>query len=269
MSNLDVADTTKNCYYLERTLEHTNDGVKVIGLNEVDRINKQFPNQLFSQNVIIAVLKCLESTQEKIGILAVKLLPTILPKLLTDHSVHINLNRLLTCSDLIRCRVYDVSIAIAKESQDNLGCVHYVIDRMCTDLVTSDILLELNVLEFLSDLAQTDHGWLYLENKGIFKKIAEKLDNLENNPLKNILFPGYMKFFGNVALKQPAKIIQGFPLFINALMDLLSERLVSDADGETTLPVVFDTLGERNRIAEPSMQIISFYISPFSSARFQ
>lgn len=243
MSNLDLTDTTKNCDYLERSLEHTNDSVKVLGLNEVDRISRQFPNQLFSQNVIIAVLKCLESPQENAGILAVKILPIILPKLLTDHSVHINLNRLLTCSDLIRCRVYDVSIAIAKQSQDNLECVSYVIDRLCTDLHTNDILLELNILEFISDLAQTDHGWLYLENKGMFKKITEKLDSLEKNSLKNLLFPGYMKFFGNIALKQPTKIMQGFPLFINALMDLLLECIVSEADGNT-LPVVFDTLGE-------------------------
>ncbi len=243
MSNLDLADTSKNCDYIERSLTHTNDSVKVVGLNEVDRISKQFPNQIFSQNVVIAVLKCLENPQEKVGILAVKIVPTILPKMLTDHSVHINLNRLLGCSDLIRCRVYDVSVAIAKQCPGHLEAVAYAIDRLCTDLDTNDILLELNILEFVSDLAQTDHGWLYLENKGIFKKISEKLDNLERNALRNVLFPGYMKFFGNIALKQPTKIIQGFPLFINALMDLLLESIVSDVDG-TTLPVVFDTLGE-------------------------
>lgn len=247
MSNLDLADTSRNCYYLERSLEHPNDNVKVLGLNEVDRISKQLPNQSFSQNVIIAVVKCLENPQEKVGILAVKILPTILPKFLTDHSVHVNLNRLLTSSDLIRCRVYDVSTAIARESADNLGHVAYVIDRLCTDLDSNDVLLELNILEFLSDLAQTDHGWLYLENKGIFKKITEKMDNLEGNPLKTILFPGYMKFFGNIALKQPAKIIQGFSIFVNSVLDLLLECIVSDTDGNT-LPVVFDTLGESKLI---------------------
>lgn len=242
MSNLDLADTTKNCYYLERSLEHSSDSVKVLGLNEIDRIIKQAPNQSFSQNIVIAVLNCLDK-QEKTGILAVKILPKILPKLLADHSVHINLNRLLTCSDLIRCRVYDVCIATAKESQDNLEYVAYVIDRLCTDLDTNDILLELNILDFLSDLAQSDHGWIYLENKGIFKKITEKVDTIDNNPLKSLLFPGYMKFFGNIALKQPAKIIQGFPLFINSMFDLLLECIVSDTDG-TTLPVIFDALGE-------------------------
>ncbi|XP_037038603.1 26S proteasome non-ATPase regulatory subunit 5 [Bradysia coprophila] len=243
MSNLDLADTTNNCDYIERSLEHRNDSVKVLGMNEIDRISRQFPNQQFSQNVIIAVLKCLENPQERVGILAVKMLPTILPKILTDSSVHINMNRLLAGSDLIRCRVYDVSVAIAKVSQGYLESLAYVIDRLCTDLDTTDMLLELNILEFLSDLAQTDHGWLYLENKGIVKKIAEKLDGLEANPLRNILFPGYMKFFGNIALKQPTKIIQGFPMFINAAMDLLCECMVSDADG-TSLPVVFDTLAQ-------------------------
>lgn len=243
MNNLDLADTTRNCYYLERSLEHSTDGVKIIGLNEVDRISKQAPNQIFTQNIVIAVLKCLESPHEKVGTLAVQILPKILPKLLTDHSVHINLNKLLTCSDLIRCRVYDVSISIAKESQVNLEYLAYVVDRLCTDLDTNDILLVLNILEFISDLAQTDHGWLYLENKEIFKKIMEKLDSLDKSPLKNLIFPGYMKCFGNIALKQPTKIIQGFPSFINIVLDLLLECIVSDTDG-TTLPVVFDTLGE-------------------------
>lgn len=243
MSNLDLADTTKNYDYIQRSLEHTNDSVKVVGMNEIDRISKQYPNQQFSQNVIIAVLKCLEHPQERVGILAVKILPKILPKILTDHSVQINVNRLLSGSDLIRCRVYDVSVAVAKQSQGYLESLAYVIDRLCTDLDTNDILLELNILEFLSDLAQTDHGWLYLENKGIVKKIAEKLDGLDANPLRNILFAGYMKFFGNIALKQPTKIIQGFPIFINASMDILCECIVSDADG-TSLPVVFDTLAQ-------------------------
>lgn len=267
MSNLDLADTTKNTDYVERSLEHTNDSVKVLGLNEVDRISKQFPNQVFSQNVIIAVLKCLENTHENVGILAVKILPKILPKLLTDRSVHINhLNRLLTCSDLIRCRVYDVSVTVAKQSPKNLECVAYVIDRLCMDLRTNDILFELNILELLADLSQTDHGWLYLENKGIFKEITDKLNNLDTNPLRNILFPGYMKFFGNIALKQPTKIIQGFPLFINALLDLLLESIVSDVDG-TTLPVVFDTLGEKNVFYEFHLKLLFHLISPFSTTR--
>ncbi|KAJ6636009.1 26S proteasome non-ATPase regulatory subunit 5 [Pseudolycoriella hygida] len=243
MSNLDLSDTSKNFDYLERCLDHQNDSVKVLGLNEVDRISKQFPNQTFSQNVIISVIKCLENPQERVGAVAAKILPAILPKVLSDHSVHSNLNRLLTCSDLVRCRVYDSSTAIAKQSQGNLECVAYILDRLCTNLNSDDVLLELIVLEFLSDLAQTDHGWLYLENKGIFKSIADKLDTMETNPLKNLLFPGYVKFFGNVALKQPMKVLQGFPSFVNALMDLLLESIVSDADG-TTLPVVFDTLAQ-------------------------
>lgn len=246
MSNLDLTDTTKNYEYIERSLEHTNNSVKVLGLKEVDRITKQFPNQLFSQNVIIAVLKCLENREERVGILAVKILPSILPKILSDHSVHSNLNRLLSCSDLIRCRVYDVSIAIAKQSPSQLESVAYVIDRLCTDLDSNDLLLELNLIEFLSDLAQSDHGWLYLDNKGVVKRIAEKLDQLDQNPLRSLLFPGYMKFFGKVALKQPTKIIQGFPLFVNSLMELLLESLASHADG-TTLQVVFDTLGESTK----------------------
>lgn len=243
MSNLDLADSSKNYDYIERSLEHPNDSVKVVGMNEIDRISKQFPNQQFSQNVIIAVLKCLEHPQERVGILAVKILPAILPKILNDHSVQTNVNRLLAGSDLIRCRVYDACVAIAKQGQVYLESLAYVIDRLCTDLETDDILLELNILEFLSDLAQTDHGWLYLENKGVVKKIADKLDGLDAHPLRNILFPGYMKFFGNISLKQPTKIIQGFPVFINSAMDLLCESIVSDADG-TSLPVVFDTLGK-------------------------
>lgn len=240
MSNLDLGpEPTKNFYYLERSLEHSNDEVKILGLNEVQRISEQASNQIFTQNLVIAALKCLENPKEKVGTMAVKVLPKILPTFLTDHSVQTNLKELLTCSDLIRCRTYDVSVAIAKESQGNLEQIAYAVDRLCLDLSTNDILLELNILEFLSDLAQTEHGWLYLENKEIFKKITENVENLDTNPLKNLLIPGYMKFFGNVASKQPAKIIQGFPLIINALLDCI----IFDTDS-TILPVVFDTFGE-------------------------
>lgn len=244
MSNLDLADSSKNLDCIERSLHHANDNVKVLGLNEIDRISKQPPNERFSQNVTIAVLNCLENPEEKVGILAVKILPSILPNHLSDHSVTSNVHTLLLSSDLIRCRLYDVFTRIAGQDSRYLEseAVRSVIDRLCTDLDTSDILFELNVVNLLSDLAQTDHGLLYLENKGIMKKIAEKLEKLHQNPLRNLLFPGYMKFFGNVALKQPTKIIQESS-FVDSLLSLLLDSIVSDADN-TILPVVFDTLGE-------------------------
>lgn len=236
MSNLAI-DHTVNKYYLERCLQHANGDVKLLGLTEIERLLANAPVSL-DPNITIALIKCLEHENVNVAAASIRILTQVLPKLLaTDQSVRANLNYGLAGSDLTRCRIYEVAMIVCRDP-DCLTEVEFITERLFNDLNSDDVLLQLNVLGFLSSLALTNHGLVYLENKGIFARIAKNVLALEDNPLKNLLIPGYMKFFGNIASTHPSKVIQGFPHMINSLFDC-----ILDTDS-AMLPVAFDTLGE-------------------------
>ena len=64
------------------------------------------------------------------------------------------------------------------------------------ELHKDDILLQLNCLELLSDLAITEHGLLYLDQEGIVGKLETLMQTTENDPLASFLIPGEFKRFG-------------------------------------------------------------------------
>jgi 26S proteasome non-ATPase regulatory subunit 5 len=126
--------------------------------------------------------------------------------------------------DTIRCRTYNVAVILARKSPILLEKTDFILKQAIQDLQTNDILLQLNVLEILSDLALESYGLTYIENKGVFNHLLKKIEAIEEDPIGPILIPGLMKFFGNVAAIHPSKIFKDYPIVINSLFDcLLSE----------------------------------------------
>lgn len=247
MSNLEINhnDKVSYCSYLERCLLHKNDDVKMLGLNDIERRIKDSDgnnvpshlNSLYQSNMVIALLNCFECEDSRIAIATVSILLKLLPFTIEDKAIKGHIEQILGEKDVIRCRVYDLAVKATRISIENHEKFEFILEKLIADLDTEDILLKLNILDFTSDLAQTDHGHTYMENKGVFVKVLRQIEELEDNPLKSILVPGYLKFFGHIAAVQPAKIIQGFPGMINSLFDCIMDGNAS------TLPVAFDTLG--------------------------
>lgn len=153
------------------------------------------------------------------------MLAKLLPKFIDYNSVKNNLELALqTDDDVIRCRVFEVAIQTARKSALYLEKTDFILKKAVEDLHSNDVLVQLNVLELLSDLALESHGLTYLENKGVFTYLIKKIEKIEDDPMCSILIPGLMKFFGNVASIHPSKIFKDYPIVINSLFDcLLSE----------------------------------------------
>lgn len=64
------------------------------------------------------------------------------------------------------------------------------IDFMLTELHSTDVLYQMNILELFSRLVVTPHGIKHLVECGGLKKISELIAGLENNPLRGLLVPG-------------------------------------------------------------------------------
>lgn len=241
MSNLDLDQSSKISYnsYLERCLQHSNIEIKLLGLNDIERrLQAPGASNTFETNIPIALIKCLEHDETKVATAAIRILTTLLQNGLDNPSIRKQLESVLSGKDLQRCRAYDVAVKLSQTSSENHERVEFILERLIGDLDTEDILLQLTVLDLLSDVALSDHGHIYLENKGVFGKVLRHIEHLDDNPFKTILVPGYLKFFGHIATAQSIKIIQGFPNMINSLFDCILDGNAS------VLPVAFDTLGK-------------------------
>lgn len=244
MSNLEIDHTEKvsYCSYLQRCLAHKNDDVKVLGLGYIEgRLNhvtgNSTPasmNNLYQSNMMIALINCLESEETRVGTGAVNILFKLLPKAINDKAIKMRLEQLLCEKDIVRCRIYDLGVKLSKTGVENHDKFDFIFDKLIVDLETDDILLKLNILNLAADLAQTDYGHNYMENKGVFAKILREIELLDESPMKAVLVPGYLKFFGHIATVQPVKIIQGFSGMINSLFECILQAL----------PAAFDTLGK-------------------------
>lgn len=248
MSNLgiDQSSTGSYCRYLERCLQHSNVDVKVLGLNDIERRLKETGgtsspssiNYLTESNIVIALLNCLECEETRVATITIRVLLKLLPKAIEDKVIKDRFEQILCGKDLVRCRVYEIGVKLSQLSAISHEQIEFILEKLVNDLDTEDILLQLNVLDLVADLALTDYGHTYLENKDVFSKVLRQIEQLDDNPFKSILVPGYLKFFGHIATAQPTKIIQGFPNMINSLFDCI-------LDGNTSvLPVAFDTLGK-------------------------
>ena len=53
-----------------------------------------------------------------------------------------------------------------------------------------DVLVQLNAIELLSDLATSPHGLQYLDEEGIVEKLEVMMTELAQNPLAGLILPG-------------------------------------------------------------------------------
>lgn len=239
MNNLSIQEA-ENQHYLMRCLQHPNGEVKLIALNEIERnLERLTKNHTvpLDVNIVIGLIECLK-LNENVSMPAKASLTKVLAKSMDDQNIRAKLIECIDSSDVAKCRVFDLAVQVAKQSVDHLQTVECILERLYQSLDTEDFLVQMNYLELLSDLSLGHHGFVYLENKGILKKVTLLLKSLDDNAMRRILLPGYIKFFGTIASVHPQKMINGFPQMI-----VLVFRIISEMDMDL-MPVALDTLGK-------------------------
>lgn len=138
-----------------------------------------------------------------------------------------------------KCNAFEVIVNISSKSNEHLQlCVNKnYIDFMISELNTDDILYQVNILELLSRFVTKPQCINYLVKKGGLNTITGYVTPLKNNPLRALLVPAYMKFFGCLAHNYPKEIFEKHAV----VLDLLFEAF--DSHDLTILPVALDTLG--------------------------
>ena len=160
-------------------------------------------------------------------------------KMLYSGVILRSIAKLLATNDIIKFRVYEVVVDIAKQSKENLeaSVQSGFLQSLISMIDNEDILLQLSALETLTDLATNYEGLNFLEQQGILQTLSEKIAKAHEEPLSNLLIPGLMKFFGHVAKLCPNEIFARYPVVISSLFEVI------DGDDPTLLPIALETLG--------------------------
>ncbi|KOC66025.1 26S proteasome non-ATPase regulatory subunit 5 [Habropoda laboriosa] len=149
-----------------------------------------------------------------------------------------NFARLLVKNDTTSFRIYEVVVDVAKSSKEGLeaSAQSGFLTSLINILDSEDVLLQVNALELLTQLALTEEGLRFLEQQGVLRSLVQKIEH--EVPLLNLLIPGLMKFFGNVAHYWPHEIFSKYPVVVSELF-----KVIEFPENETILGVALDTLG--------------------------
>lgn len=139
----------------------------------------------------------------------------------------------------MQMRVLDLMIRVATLGEDHLQSVLNTgfLQQLVNMLHTEDFLLQLNCVELLTTLALVPHGQKYLESAGIMTTMATMLDDCPNSPFTEILLPGLVKFWGNMAHTRPLYIMTTYPALLTALVNMIQTQ------DFTAQSIAFETIG--------------------------
>ncbi|XP_014672675.1 PREDICTED: 26S proteasome non-ATPase regulatory subunit 5-like [Priapulus caudatus] len=162
-----------------------------------------------------------------------------------------HMQAVMKASDTAKFRVYEVIVRVASFSADGLvqAAQTGALAQLIGEIENGDVLLQLNALDLLSDLALTEYGLSFLEQQGVLKTLAHMLDSIDANLLSTYLLPGLIKFFGNVAHHNPKEICSRHQVFVNVLFTNL------ESCNLTIQGIAVDTLGVIGSTAEGKLSL--------------
>ncbi|KAF7268906.1 hypothetical protein GWI33_018008 [Rhynchophorus ferrugineus] len=154
-------------------------------------------------------------------------------------------------NEITRLRIFEVIINISTQSDysfKKLIDAKYM-EKIICDLQNDDILLKMNIVEMLSELGQSEHGYVYLDKSRSLDKIISILT--EDNLTMQLCEPGILKFFGHIAYKRPMEVMNQYDMLFNRLFMHLS------CDDMTIFGISLDIIGHIGKTAEGKIALQS------------
>ncbi|VDM33890.1 unnamed protein product [Hydatigera taeniaeformis] len=146
--------------------------------------------------------------------------------LLKDASLMNHFNSLTGDEEIIRLsEIFAYIASQRKESfKEMINCP--IFDRLISVLSKSDPLLQLNTLAVLKLLLVFPDGRTFLQTSGAVAHLFTDLQTLKENPLHDILLPGYLSFFATLAEEEPTDFLAN-PIYRQPLIHCLAGYLTT------------------------------------------
>ncbi|KAF3821125.1 hypothetical protein GH733_011278 [Mirounga leonina] len=210
---------------LQRGLTHPNDSVKILTLSQVGRIveNSDAVTEILNNAELLKqIVYCIGGDNLSVAKAAIKSLSRIS---LTQAGLEALFESNLL-DDLKR-----LIVEISSLSPESL--------TYCTTsgLVTQ-LLREATCIEMVTSLAYTHHGRQYLAQEGVIDQISNIIVGAESDPFSSFYLPGFVKFFGNLAIMDsPQQICERYPVFMEKVFEM------TESQDLTMIGVAVDTIG--------------------------
>ncbi|XP_034948264.1 26S proteasome non-ATPase regulatory subunit 5 [Chelonus insularis] len=231
---------------LMKNLYHPDSSVKKLILNEFNKVAEfGIPELLNDIDLLNAIIEQVNNEDLGVANLAANVIKKIGKyangaKVLYSGKLLRTIAKILSRNDAVSFRIYEAIVDIAKSSKESfdISVDSGLLNSLINILENEDILLQLNALEAITDLAACDEGLNYLEQREILSEFNKKVSRVHENPLSTLLIPGLMKFFGIVAKSRPNEIFAKYPDVVAALFDV-----IDTSEDMVILMNALDTLG--------------------------
>lgn len=117
-------------------------------------------------------------------------------EILFQHQIQSEFDELLTKKDVIRFRVYELMVTIQALSEKTFESCRKsgVLEKLAKELDGDDILLRLNCVELLTQLADSGkNGLMFVEESGIVTRLNNLLMSAEADALMSLMLPSKIK----------------------------------------------------------------------------
>ncbi|XP_013402299.1 26S proteasome non-ATPase regulatory subunit 5 isoform X1 [Lingula anatina] len=237
---------------LLRGLENPKQPVREVCLKQVQRAAEENPSELMTySDILLVIIKQLGDKSIGVAKAAGKVLINLGRNIsclqgLSQGVMLEKLRNVMEQDDITRYRVHEVFIEISQNSPEALLMCssNGFLQPLINDMYKDDILVQLNCIEMLSQLAMCQHGLLYLDQQGVLGKLETMMGNIESDPMMGLLLPGLIKFFGSVAFLHPKEIMTKYKTFVNMVFSYL------ECQDVTLRGVAVQTLGFIGSTAE-------------------
>ncbi|OWF54683.1 26S proteasome non-ATPase regulatory subunit 5-like [Mizuhopecten yessoensis] len=139
------------------------------------------------------------------------------------------LQQVMDSNETVRFRVYELLVKIRQMSVVSLEYTYEsgMLQQLLNEVHKDDILLQLNCIELLSDLALSEHCLVFLDQQGIISKLDNMIASVESDPMAGLLLPGLIKFFGGMARFHPKEVCSEKSVFMNTVLDNTSNSAMA------------------------------------------
>ncbi|XP_017263021.1 26S proteasome non-ATPase regulatory subunit 5 [Kryptolebias marmoratus] len=233
---------------LQGGLTHPNETVKILALTQIGRVVEHpeaVTEILNNQDILREMILCIKEEKMSVAKQAIHSLSKIshskpgLDKLFKSDLLEV-VKDVMSTSDIIRYRIYELVVEISSVSPISLGyCANSgLISRLLSELTGDDVLIRATAIEMVTTLAHSQHGRQYLAQQGIMDKISNMIRGAETDPFSSLYLPGLVKFYGNLAIMDsPQQVCEAYPAFLNKVFEM---ALNPDP---AMIGVALDTLG--------------------------
>ncbi|XP_044776279.1 26S proteasome non-ATPase regulatory subunit 5 isoform X2 [Neomonachus schauinslandi] len=190
---------------LQRGLTHPNDSVKILTLSQVGRIveNSDAVTEILNNAELLKqIVYCIGGDNLSVAKALIVEISSLSPESLTY----------CTTSGLVT--------------------------QLLRELTGEDVLVRATCIEMVTSLAYTHHGRQYLAQEGVIDQISNIIVGAESDPFSSFYLPGFVKFFGNLAIMDsPQQICERYPVFMEKVFEM------TESQDPTMIGVAVDTIG--------------------------